>query len=128
MIYFCFKILRLVYNYFVNYIPSHILRNMYLRLCRCKIGRGSRIDMGCYMTGFFNLSLGNHVHINHGTIIQCCAPITVGNNVSVSFGCRIISGGHDANSPYFAANHRPITIGDYVWIGVGATILGGKYR
>jgi|GEM_PF-6859950 len=33
---FCFKIIQLVYNYFVGYIPSHVLRNAYLRLFRCK--------------------------------------------------------------------------------------------
>jgi len=38
---------------------------------------------------------------------------------------KTISGGHDVNSPTFEGDHQPIVIGDYVWIGVGATILKG---
>lgn len=49
----------------------------------------------------------------------------IGNSVSISHRCNIISGGHDVNSPTFEGDHQPIVIGDYVWIGVGATILKG---
>lgn len=122
---FIYKFIQLVYNYFISYIPSHNIRNLYLRFFRSKIGKGSRIDMGCYLRSFNKLSIGDHTHINHGTIIQAFAPIKIGNNVSISLDCKLIAGGHDANSPFFEADHRPIIIEDYVWVGVGATILRG---
>ena len=36
-----------------------------------------------------------------------------------------MSGGHDMNSPSFEGRHQPILICDYVWIGVGVTVLSG---
>lgn len=38
-----------------------------------------------------------------------------------------MAGGHDVNSVDFAGDHRPIQIDDYVWIGVGATVLRGVH-
>lgn len=51
------------------------------------------------------------------------APIEIGDNVSISFRCNIIAGGHDVNSPDFVGEHKPIKIGNHVWIGAAATIL-----
>lgn len=51
--------------------------------------------------------------------------VKIGNSVSISHRVAIVSAGHDPQSPTFGYRSAPITIGDYVWIGVNATILKG---
>ena len=49
----------------------------------------------------------------------------IGENVSISPGTWLVTGTHDINDPNFAVFFKPIVIGNYVWIGVRATILCG---
>ena len=51
--------------------------------------------------------------------------IEIGNNVSISHYAKLITGGHDWNSPVFEGVFKPIRIKNYVWIGVGSSILQG---
>ena len=51
--------------------------------------------------------------------------VDIGSCVSVSFRVNIVTGGHNFRDPKFAGKFLPIIIEDYVWIGVGATILQG---
>ena len=118
-------IIQYFYNNIVTYIPSHNLRIFVLRCFNATIGKHSRIDMGAYIVRPTKLTIGTHTHINRGCVIQCAAPIEIGDNVSISFRCNIIAGGHDVNSPYFKGEHKPIKIGNHVWIGAAATILRG---
>ena len=111
------------YNNIVTYIPSHVIRKYCLIMFGSKIGHHTRIDMCAYISRITKLNIGNNTHINRGCILQALGGITIGNNVSISHRCNIISGGHDVNSPTFEGDHQPIVICDYVWIGVGATIL-----
>ena len=55
--------------------------------------------------------------------IVICKQDTRGT--TISFNVCIISGGHKVNSRTFEGEHLPIIIGDYVWVGVNATILKG---
>lgn len=119
------SIMAYTFNNIVTYIPSHHFRIFVLRCFGAKISYSSRIDMHAYIVRTVRLSIGKRTHINRDCIIQAYAPIVIGNNVSISFRCNIIAGGHDVNSPYFVGKHRPICIEDHVWIGVGATVLGG---
>jgi acetyltransferase-like isoleucine patch superfamily enzyme len=55
------------------------------------------------------------------------ANLTIGDSVSISHRVNIITGSHDYQKPDFPSNKKPIVIDDYVWIGVGATILSGVH-
>ena len=116
-----------LFNNIIAYIPSHYIRKMILRIVGGKIGKRSRIDIGCFIALPRKLTIGESTHINRGCILQPFAPIIIGNNVSISHRCNIMAGGHDVNSVDFAGDHRPIQIDDYVWIGVGATVLRGVH-
>lgn len=120
-------ILQYFYNNIITYIPSHYVRKIFFRMIGGKIGKRSRMDMGCFVAWPPRMRIGANTHINRGCVIQPFALITIGNNVSISHRCNIIAGGHDLNSPTFVGDHRPIQIDDYVWVGVGATILRGVH-
>lgn len=122
---FCSAIIHYVFNNIITYIPSHVIRNLYLKCFKCKIDNKSRIDLTTNINRISKLQIGNNTHINRGCILRADGGISIGNNVSISYRCNIMSGGHIVNSPTFEGEHKPIIIEDYVWIGVGATILKG---
>ena len=68
-----------------------------------------------------NLSINDYVYIN------ALGGITIGNDVSLSSSCMIISTKLDKKSNPFNLNHvnEQITISDNVQIGAGAIILPG---
>lgn len=118
------RMLHYLFNNIVTYLPSHDFRNLYLRICGCKIGT-SRIDLTTYIRDIRKLAIGNGTQINRGCILDAVGGLKIGDNVSISYSCKVMTGGHDLNSSTFEGRHLPIIIEDYVWIGVGAIILQG---
>jgi acetyltransferase-like isoleucine patch superfamily enzyme len=118
-------------EYAVNDILPHIpfwrVRRFYLGLLKARIGKGTFIMKKNYFINPWLLSVGNFTHINRDCILGCRAGITIGNNVSISHRCNLMTGGHDIQSRNFQGKWESIQIDDYVWIGVGATILQGTH-
>lgn len=110
---------------FIAYIPSHDFRNFCLKINGAKIGNSVRIQIGCRVRRYKNLSVGNDCLVLRGAFIDALGGVKIGNDVSISYGAMLISGGHDVQHPYFEADHRPIIICDHVWIGAGAILLKG---
>lgn len=72
----------------------------------------------------------NRLNIGSGTFIgraeiQLLASVTIGNNVIVNDGVRIITGTHKLDSPFFDSINKPIVIKDSAWICTGAILLPG---
>lgn len=116
-------------EYIINDVLPHIpfwsCRRPYLRMIGAKIGRKTFIMKRNYFMAPWRLEIGEYSHINRDCIIDSRAGITIGNNVSVSHRVNLMTGGHDVDSPVFAGSDACIIIDDYVWLGVGSTILKG---
>ena len=69
-----------------------------------------------------NLTLGRNVTINEGAYINCRDKVYIGNNVSISAGCKILTTGLDSNRVHTSAS---VKIGDNCWLGVNSVILPG---
>jgi acetyltransferase-like isoleucine patch superfamily enzyme len=75
-----------------------------------------------------NIEIRDNVNINEGVIIQASSKIIIKENVHLSFASKLITAGLDLtdnNRKKHISN--PIIIEKNVWIGTGATILGGVY-
>lgn len=75
-----------------------------------------------------NLSIGRDCLISPPSSIDCCAPVTVGNNVTFGPGVTVITGTHELNDPCHRAGtllSRPVVIEDGAWLCLGAMILPG---
>jgi acetyltransferase-like isoleucine patch superfamily enzyme len=94
-----------------------------MRLWGAHIGKGSFIMKRNYILNPNRLTMGTYSHVNRGCTLDCRGNITIGNSVSISHGAYIMTGSHDHQSKDFIGRFLPITIEDYVWIGVGAVIL-----
>lgn len=116
-------------EYMINDVLPHIpfwaCRRPYLRMIGTKIGRKSFIMKRNYFMAPWRLTIGEYSHINRDCIIDARAGITIGNNVSISHRVNLMTGGHDPKSPVFSGSDAAIVIDDYVWLGVGCTVLKG---
>lgn len=71
------------------------------------------------------LSVGSHTFISPSVVLGLHDRIDVGHHAVINLGVKILTGTHDVRSPTWDLVTRPVRIGDYAWIAVGATILPG---
>lgn len=116
-----------IMGYCVNDVLPHIpfwsWRKCYLRLLGMGIGKGSFVMKRTYMFNPNRIKIGQYSHINRACFLDGRGGIMIGNSVSVSHNVSIVTGSHDIHSPQFLGIFKPITIDDYAFIGIGATIL-----
>lgn len=116
---------RNIGNALIFNIPSRHLRLWTYKCFGGKIGKET-----CFFrtTGFnypCNIELGNNTLIGSHCFLDGRGGIKVGNNVNISSGVQMITGGHDIDSSDFKDVFLPIEIGDYAWICTNALILQG---
>jgi maltose O-acetyltransferase len=118
-------------NYIIQNIPIYYLRRLYMELFGLKItheriaGGGTIINMHQYILDNKHINVGKNTHINKNCLLDGRGGLFIGDNVSISFDVKLITGSHDVNSNSFAYKKSPIHIDNYVWIGAGAIILPG---
>ncbi len=124
--------IKYVTNHVISRIPSHTLRNAWLRrVLGWDLGPNATILMGQYiqMAGIRHsgkrVAIGTDTVINRGCLLYTTGGLVIGEHVSISSGVWLVTGSHLMNDPEFSDIYRPIAIDDYAWIGSRATILAG---
>jgi len=69
--------------------------------------------------------VGDNVNIQMGCFLDGRGGLSIGNNVDVTPGVRILTEQHDIDSPDYATVKKPVAIHDNVVIGSWALILPG---
>lgn len=107
----------------------HQLLALLLKRARYQIG-GVRLGVLADMSGarlqgpWENLQIGSGSFVGKAEI-QTHAHVSIGSNVVVNDGVRLLTGTHLVDSPSFEQVNRPIVIDDYAWICTGAMVLPG---
>lgn len=100
----------------------------YVRAVRIARRRGATIGEGVIMPLALakrankNLTIGNHVSIQTTEIDMRCL-VSIGNNVIIGSGVRIITLSHNIDSPEWEHKAYGIEIADDVWIATDALVL-----
>lgn len=76
------------------------------------------------------ITVGNGLKLNSNVFLNGRSGITIGNDVTISYGAKLISTGYDLNKFFSSGkrvhmNDKPITIGNHCWICTDAIILPG---
>ena len=76
------------------------------------------------------ISIGNNCRLNEQVHLNGRSGIFIGDNVTISYGAKIISTGYDVSHWVETGERKhftdkPVYIGDYCWIGAGAIVLPG---
>lgn len=112
-------------------VASHVVpfrvRTLFLKAAGLNINLRCRVAPGVIIRTN-KLTMGRRSTINYACVIDNRAPITIGQNVGIAIGVRLITSSHEMNDPAVRAGRStlaPISIGDGAWIGSGATVLPG---
>ena len=125
--------LRPILHFFALYFTNCIISNFPIRFVRMfwykffvrmKIEKHTFIDMHQYFFQPWKIQIGKFSHINRGCFLDGRGGIHIGNSVCISHKVSLVTGGHDMNSGNFEHKFLPIYVGNYVFIGVGAIVLG----
>ena len=76
----------------------------------------------------YNIRMGRNFYANHNVVILDAAPVTFGDDVMLAPGVLLSTASHPLDAKRRnkgLETARPITIGNSVWIGMGAKILDG---
>lgn len=125
-------LIKYVTNHIVSHIPSYTVRHAWYRTIlgwyigpQAAVLMGQHVQMAGVRSGARKVSIGKGTVINWDCMLYTTGGIVIGENVSISAGVWLVTGSHDMNDPQFPVIYKPIVIGDYAWIGMRATILGG---
>jgi Acetyltransferase (isoleucine patch superfamily) len=97
-----------------------------------RIGRKIKLHPGVVIDAQKGkIVIGNNVSMNNYSILYGAGNITIGDNVRIAAHTVIVSFDHnfkEIDRPITSQDitRKPIEIGDDVWIGAGAKILGGS--
>lgn len=72
-----------------------------------------------------DISIGAHSIVGRHCVLDGRAKLTIGENVNIGSGTELYTGAHDAHSPDFVGDFRPVVIEDHVWIAVNVIVLPG---
>ncbi|BCW37357.1 transferase [Arthrobacter sp. StoSoilA2] len=103
------------------------LRTLLLRAAGVEMNLRGKVAPGVVIRTK-SLTLGKRSTINYQCIIDNRAPVTIGDNVGIGIGVRLITSSHEMDDPTVRAGTStlaPITIGDGAWLGSGVTVLAG---
>src|SRR5450830_266701 len=80
-----------------------------------------------YSTGGTDIRIGRNVFINQNCTMYDLAGLDIGDDVMIGPNVSIITSGHpiSPSQRHTAVIAKPIRIERNVWIGAGATIIGG---
>ena len=119
------RLIIYIYNFVVSWIPSHLVRRLYLRhFFGVTVDDKASILMGCQFSNRQDFEIGRSV-INQRCHIDNRGGIKIGNHVSIGPQVAIITADHDMSTSNIEGRVGPVIIEDYVFIGARALILPG---
>jgi maltose O-acetyltransferase len=93
-----------------------------------RIGPGASVEPPFYCDYGSNIVLGERFYANTGCVVLDCEAVEIGARVKLGPGVQLLAVSHPLDAAERALGleyGEPITIGDDVWIGGGAIVLGG---
>lgn len=113
-------------------IPTRVgvgLRYVLIRGLARVCGDNVSISDAVYLFHVDRIQLGSHVSIHPMCYIDGYGGLVIGSDVSVAHGVSVLTMDHDYATGVITRDQpvikRPVRIGNNVWIGAGARVLGG---
>jgi putative colanic acid biosynthesis acetyltransferase WcaF len=105
--------------------PLNAWRFFLLRLFRARIGQRSYIAPSVRIMCPWLLTIGDHVTIAHGVILNCIGTVTIGDGTLVSQYAHFCSATHEYTSEAMPITRCPIEVGRDVWVAADSFVGPG---
>lgn len=93
------------------------------------IGEGSWIMPRFQCDYGYLISIGDNSFLNYDAIVMDCAPVTIGNDVSIGPRAQLLTALHPMDDHELRRQRwetaAPITVGDNAWLGGGVIVCAG---
>jgi putative colanic acid biosynthesis acetyltransferase WcaF len=113
------------FNIFVTHVPSHWVRQRFLRLLGASIGQDTSIFMGTTVLGPENLVIGDNCSIGFRCVLDARGGLVIDECVVIASDTQVITAQHLVHSDDFAVALAPTHIQHHVWLASRATVLQG---
>ena len=87
-----------LFNFAITHIPSHTIRQSWLRFFGMKIGKNTSIMMGTRVHGIQQLTVGNNCSIGFRCLLDARGELTIDDDVVLASDVHIVAGHHLVNS------------------------------
>jgi acetyltransferase-like isoleucine patch superfamily enzyme len=130
---FAIRVLNYLTNHVVAHIPSFAFRRLwYRRVVGIEFGPHAGIHLDCYVWFYGprqvrreGVRIGAWSRINRGCTLDLREGLQIGENVSVSAECLILTSAERVGGGRSVAERRPVVIEDHAWVGMRAIIMPG---
>ena len=114
-----------LWNHLFGRVPLYWFRHLVVRrLYGFKMGR-SNLHRSVFLLSPWLIRVGDNVNIQMNCFLDGRGGLTIGNNVDLTPGVRILTEQHDIDSPDYDTVKKPVVIHDHAVIGSWALILPG---
>ena len=120
-------VMALVNSLAASHLVHFRVRTLFLLLAGLKVNIRCQIRPNVIIRTN-KLRLGRRSTLNYQCVVDNRAWVSIGDNVGVGIGVKLITSSHDMSNPASRAGEgklAAIVIEDGVWVGSGATILAG---
>lgn len=118
-------LLEAAFNIVVTFVPSHVVRQAWLRTMGVGVGKLVSVFRGVTVQGAERILLEDGVVVGWHSHLDGRGGLHIGRDVAIAQGAMIVTAEHDYDSPYFVQRNAPVRIGRRAWIATRATILPG---
>lgn len=112
-----------IFNSFITNVPSHLVRQYYLRAFGATIGRDSAIMRGTEVYGIAYLTIGDETAIGWRCVLDARGGLCIGDNVTVASDVHFLGTRREIDRPGLRPVPVPTVVGDYAWIASRAMVL-----
>lgn len=114
-----------LWNHLLAFVPLYWFRHFVVRyMYGLRMGR-SNVHRGVFLLSPWLIRVGDDVNIQMGCFLDGRGTVTIGNNVDLTPGVRILTEQHDIDSPGYDTVKGAVVIHDNAVIGSWALILPG---
>lgn len=117
------RVAEQIFNSFITQVPSHTVRQGYLRAFGADIGKNSAIMRGTLVDGIPYLTIGDETAIGWRCMLDATGGLYIGNNVTIASDVHIIGSTRDIDHPGLRPVPTPTVVEDYAWIASRAVVL-----
>jgi acetyltransferase-like isoleucine patch superfamily enzyme len=117
------RLAQTIFNTIVTHIPSHTVRQGFLRAFGATIGRDSAIMRGTSVFDIEFLTIGDETAIGWRCLLDARGGLYIGNNVTIASDVHIVGGTRDIDRADVPLVPIPTVVEDYAWIASRAMIL-----
>jgi putative colanic acid biosynthesis acetyltransferase WcaF len=114
-----------LFNAVGTHVPSHRLRQYWLRKMGATLGSGCAIFRGTTLLGVQDIRIGDRCAIGWRCVLDGRGGLTIADDVVLASDCQVLTADHDPKSPTFDVRLAPVTIESRAWLATRCVVLKG---